>query len=89
MTDNGIETFEDLRSIKEVDIDTFGLNFGEKKRLENLLSSGIKEMAIHCYCTYNLFLVPVKGKHDCASHLEDLKKDDVKAKYSDVRKFVK
>ena len=39
VTDNGIETLEDLMNIEEVDINTFGLNFGEKKRLKNLLSS--------------------------------------------------
>ena len=37
--DNGVETLEVLKSAKVDDINSFGLNFGEKIRVMDLLSS--------------------------------------------------
>ena len=37
--DNGVETMEDLKNVEEEDINAFGLNFGEKKRVKGLISS--------------------------------------------------
>ena len=37
--DNGVETIEDLENVEEKDINAFGLNFGEEKRVKGLLSS--------------------------------------------------
>ena len=34
---------EDLENVEEDDINSFGLNFGEKKRVKNLLSSLCKK----------------------------------------------
>ena len=57
--ENGIETIEDLESIEEEDLKSFGFNFGEKKRLRNLLSSLVCKSSpgilFETYCPVNLY----------------------------------
>ena len=52
---------EDLENVEEDDINSFGLNFGEKKRVKNLLSSlcknspGISECFSNSHLEYRKF----------------------------------
>ena len=68
-SDNGIKSIEDLVDVKEDDINSFCLNYGEKKRVMNLLYSLCKSspgILRHIYHFHSKQLVVLKvGAGSC------------------------